>query len=68
MQGGVDFQPGSVIRYTAFGGTERTVKVDAIDVDISKGRAGFDGVVTDGPEAGTPVWGYDSQVTEVVSR
>lgn len=68
IQGGRDYVAGGVIEYRAFGGSSRTVTVETVDSDIKRGKPGFIGTVTSGPEAGLACWGYDDQVTRVVSR
>ena len=73
ISGGVDYAEGSVIEYEPYGHRgPRRVKVDIVDPAIKNGRPGFDGVIVRSPagdlRAGEPVWGYDSQITEVISR
>jgi len=72
ITGAVDYAEGSVIEYVSFEGARRRVKVDIVDPAIKNGRPGFDGVIVRSPagdlRAGEPVWGYDSQITEVISR
>jgi len=67
ISGGTDYTVGSVIEYASFGPLRR-VKVVAVDPDVKNGRPGFDGTIVSGPEDGQPAWGYDSQVTRVISR
>jgi hypothetical protein len=59
------YETGDVITYRAFGKVLRTVRVSTREPDVKNGRPGFDGQVIDGPERGTDVWGYDSQIEEV---
>lgn len=54
---------GSVIEYVAFGGVVRTVNVTNWEPDIKNGCPGFDGITTHGES----VWGYDRQITRVVT-
>jgi hypothetical protein len=68
ISGGTDYTEGSVIEYEAFGNVCRRVKVEAVKPGIKRGRPGFDGTIVSGPEDGQPAWGYDSQVTKVISR
>jgi hypothetical protein len=68
ISGGTDYTEGSVIEYAAFGGVQRRVKVETVEPDVKRGRPGFDGTIVSGPEGGQPAWGYDSQVTRVISR
>ena len=46
-------------------GTRRVVLVDEKESDIKNGQPGFGGVVTEGPDKGMSVWGYDSQIETV---
>lgn len=59
--GKFDYRVGSTIKYRAFGGEIRTVKVDEKSADIKNGRPGFGGQTADGG-----CWGYDDQVISVV--
>jgi len=72
ITGGSDYTEGSVIEYEAFGGVRRRVKVETVEPDVKNGRPGFDGVIVSAPAgdlpAGQSVWGYDDQITEVISR
>jgi hypothetical protein len=77
ISGGTDYTEGSVIEYAAFGNVQRRVKVAAVDPEIKRGRPGFAGTVVSSSEPGDfeflaanggGTWGYDSQVTRVVSR
>lgn len=76
ISGGTDYTEGSVIEYASFGPLRR-VKVESVDPRIHKGRPGFDGTIVSSDEPGDyeflvanggSVWGYDSQVTRVISR
>ncbi len=76
ISGGTDYTEGSVIEYVALGPLRR-VKVESVEPDIHKGRAGFDGTIVSSDEPGdfeflvangSHVWGYDSQITGVISR
>lgn len=67
ISGGADYTEGSVIECATFGDYKRQVKVQEAG-PVKHGRPGFSGHVTDGPEEGLAVWGYDSQVTKVISR
>lgn len=53
---------GDTITYRDFNGGLRKVQVTDKDADIKNGRAGFDGVVLTGDQAGLRVWGYDDQI------
>lgn len=53
---------GDRVAYMSFGYIRRIVEVTFKSEDIKNGQAGFDGVVVNGPEAGTSVWGYDDQI------
>lgn len=61
----LNYNVADTIRYRAFGNDLRTVTVTAKHADIKNGRAGFDGTLQ-GIEGPANVWGYDSQITEVV--
>lgn len=61
----VFYNRGDIIRYRTFGTDIRTVLVTDTHADIKKGRPGFDGLTVPGAE---PVWGYDSQIVEVVKH
>jgi len=66
-----DYNIGDTIAYTPFGGGERIVLVDEKEDDIKNGMPGFGGrlVGGDASMAGFgDVWGYDHQITRVVSR
>jgi hypothetical protein len=63
-----DYEAGDVIEYTAFGRLTRVAAVEERDPEIKNGQPGFYGSVTGGPENGLWVWGYDDQITRVVSR
>lgn len=76
ISGGADYTEGSVIEYASFGPLRR-VQVESVDPGIHKGRPGFDGIIvsSDDPSDyeflvanGSRVWGYDSQITRVISR
>lgn len=76
ISGGTDYTEGSVIEYASFGPLRR-VKVETVASDIHKGRPGFDGTIVSSSDPGDYeflvanggyVWGYDSQVTMVISR
>jgi len=55
---------GDTVTYQPFGGGERTVLVTE-KADIKDGRPGFGGTMSNGqPE----VWGYDDQITSVVTK
>jgi hypothetical protein len=56
ITGGVDYAEGSVIEYVSFEGARRRVKVDIVSAPAGDLPRGSD------------VWGYDSQITEVISR
>lgn len=63
------YTAGSVIEYTPFGGGTRRVRVAGTDSDIKNGRPGFDGVLVNaGDVTGMEVWGYDSQITRILTR
>ena len=75
ISGGTDYTEGSVIEYASFG-LLRRVKVESVEPDIHKGRAGFDGTIVSSDEPGdyeflvangSHVWGYDMQVMRVVT-
>lgn len=61
-----------IIRYRAFGGEVRRVKVTEVYEDIKNGRPGFDGIEVDRKgnpipdevtgDAETMVWGYLDQI------
>ena len=57
------YRIGSVIKYTAFGGVVRVVTITEKEADIKNGRPGFGGDMADGQL----VWGYDSQIIQVIS-
>jgi hypothetical protein len=59
------YGPGSIIRYSPFGGGIRTVLVTSREDDVKNGRPGFDGHLV-GDHLAT-VWGYDDQITEVTA-
>ena len=61
----IAYDVGDVIEYSTFGGTIRRVRVTAKDPNIKNGQSGFDGESLDGKEE---VWGYDDQVTRLISR
>lgn len=63
----MDYGIGSVIEYSPFGGGTRQVKVDEKNSDIKNGRPGFGGDLL-GVGERMSVWGYDSQITAVLSR
>lgn len=54
-----------LVEYTPFGGGRRLVRVMTVEEDIKNGRPGFDGVIVDGAERGTEVWGYVDQITGI---
>jgi hypothetical protein len=59
----MDYSIGDTIVYTS--GSRRIVLVDDKDPDIKNGESGFGGIVTEGPDKGMSVWGYDSQIEDV---
>lgn len=59
------YQVNDTISYRPHGGGLRRVRVTAVE-EIN-GRPGFDGVVLDGPEKGTSVWGYSSQIVSLAN-
>lgn len=61
------YEVGDTIEYQPFGGGRRRVRVTGKEADIKNGRAGFDGVVVAGPDDGMTVWGYDGQITAVLT-
>ena len=75
ISGGTDYTEGSVIEYVALGPLRR-VKVESVEPDIHKGRAGFDGTIVSSDDPGdyeflvanvSHVCGYDMQVMRVVT-
>jgi hypothetical protein len=67
----IRYDIGDIIEYEAFGGLVRRVVVEEKLDDIKNGRPGFHGAEVgvdygDGPLDG--VWGYDSQITRVITR
>lgn len=62
----MDYSIGDTIVYRPFDGGARTVLVDEKESDIKGGRPGFGGTVTSGPDEGISVWGYDTQIVEVL--
>jgi hypothetical protein len=70
-----DYKVGSIIEYGAFGGLARRVRVEEKESNIKNGRPGFTGVMVDANNAVIEdedgiagVWGYDEQITRVVTR
>lgn len=66
-----DYNEGSIIAYSPFGGGIRYVKVDEKDSNIKNGRPGFGGAQVDRSTLqpiGNGVWGYDAQITRVVRK
>jgi hypothetical protein len=65
----MDYEVGDVIEYRTFTGNHRRVLVEYKEADVKNGRPGFDGTCTNGgANPGMTVWGYDDQITRVVSR
>lgn len=76
----MDYNIGDIIEYTAFGGERRRVVVTAKLDDVKNDRPGFDGTqiplncsspwdLAQEVWADCPgVWGYDDQITRVVTR
>lgn len=62
----MNYNEGSVIQYSPFGGGTRTVLVDEKSSDIKNGRPGFGGTLVDAADGPVSVWGYDSQIIGVV--
>ena len=59
------YRVGSIIEYRPFGSESvRRVAVDTKETDVKNGRPGFDGALVDGT---LNVWGYDDQITRVVT-
>lgn len=65
---GMRFTEGDLVRYETFGDNTRLVEVTAVLDDVKNGEPGFDGIVVEGPETGMNVWGYSSQVLEVMRQ
>lgn len=67
----MNYSVGNTIKYQTFCIYHRVVRVTAKEDDIKNGKPGFDGVLisSDNPSdtVGSSVWGYDSQIVEVVS-
>jgi len=61
------YKVGSVIEYQPFGGGIRRVVVTDKDSNIKNGRPGFDGRIAGDDDPIASVWGYDDQITRVVS-
>lgn len=59
------YTKGDIIRYRTFSTDIRTVLVTDTHTDIKKGYPGFDGLTVPGAE---PVWGYESQIVEVLKH
>lgn len=67
----MEYKVGDVIAQQSFGGGVRYVLVETKEEDVKNGRPGFDGILvtSDGtPIEGefTGVWGYDSQIMDVI--
>lgn len=60
----MNYNIGDHIVYTS--GTRRVVLVDEKESDIKNGRPEFGGTVVEGPDKGMGVWGYDSQIEDVL--
>ena len=59
------YRVGSVIEYHSFGSEyARRVVVESKETDVKNGRPGFDGLLVDGTLA---VWGYDDQISRVIT-
>jgi hypothetical protein len=59
-----DYREGSTIQYRPFGGGQtRTVTVGERLENVKNGEPGFGGTDTDGEG----VWGYDDQITRVIT-
>ena len=70
----MNYKAGSIIEYNTFTGSPRRVLVTERFDDVKNGRPGFDGELVKSPgrgfaDRGCPrtVWGYDSQITNVVT-
>jgi len=61
-----DYKRNSIIKILRNGEIVK-VTVLAKSTDIKDGRAGFDGFLTDDKNE-KMVWGYDAQITEIVSK
>ena len=68
------YNVGSIIEYSTFSGSMRRILVTGMFDDVKNGRPGFDGELVKSPGRGfanrgvfKKVWGYDSQVTRVVT-
>ena len=59
-----DYAIGDTIVY--WSGSRRVVLVDEKEEDIKNGSPGFGGTIIEGPDTGMSVWGYDSQIEEVL--
>ena len=64
ISGGINYAEGSVIEFEAPDGSVRKVTVGAIEPGTGAEGPGFHGTTPDG----VAVFGYDTQVTRVVSR
>ena len=64
----INYGIGDRVAYRTFGGASRIVEVTFKCEDIKNGRAGFDGLVVNGTEAGMSVWGYDDQIIATTAR
>jgi hypothetical protein len=64
----MDYNIGDVIEYVPLGGTVRQALVTYRDPDIKNERPGFDGKCLSGDVEGANIWGYDAQITRVISR
>jgi len=60
-----EYKVGDTIRYRAFGGEVRKIRIDYRTDDIKDNRAGFDGTMID---TGMGVWGYDEQIIQVIKE
>jgi hypothetical protein len=69
----MNYTIGSIIKYIAFGDLPRTVKVTKKEPDVKHGKSGFSGTIIHWEESTSnligefTVWGYDSQITEVIT-
>jgi len=64
-----EYEIGDIIEYRNFGGEILKVLVDEKEEDIKNGESGFSGDIInckDDDEKG--VWGYDSQIIEVIKK
>ena len=57
---------GDVIAYRTFSGEIRKVTVTNVSDNIKNHRAGFDGIILGDPTG--YVWGYNTQITELLTR